>query len=560
MIRNRKRLGDLLIEAGLITTEQLEKALYTQKKTGERLGRTLVTLNYITEEKILELLEVQLGVPRIDLTTIPVNRDLAALIPASLAERHIIVPIRKEGGRLTIAMADPTNFIAIDDVRIASGMEVDSVIATESSIMRTIGQTYGVRDLVEKAVNKLRADEQSGVGLTEIQIADDAPIISIINSLITQAVKERASDIHIEPQDASVRVRYRIDGALREAISFPKHTHAALTSRVKIMSDMDIAEKRIPQDGRIKIMDQGHEIDLRVSSLPTIRGEKIVMRILDKRAVLLDMSKLGFSPANLEMYKDRCNQSYGMILVTGPTGSGKTTTLYSTLSAINSPEKNVITVEEPVEYRLEGINQVQVNQKAGMTFANGLRSILRQDPDIIMVGEIRDMETADIAVRAALTGHLVFSTLHTNDACGAITRLTDMGVEPFLVVSSVLGVVAQRLVRRICPKCKEAYTPEHDSPERIFVGISPEEPVTFYRGAGCHDCAHTGYRGRMAIHEVIAVTPELRVLINRRASGDELAAVARSQGMTSMRQDGIDKAYQGLTTVAEVMKVAYSDE
>ena len=557
MIKGRKRLGDLLIEAGLISAEQLEKALSVQKKTGERLGRVLINLGYVTEESMIEVLEFQLGVPHVDLHAVTVPREIAAAIPGSLAERYSVIPIKKEGKKITLAMVDPTNFFAIDDVRLASGMEVEPVIAAEREVLRAIQQSYGASEVMEKAVSKLNKAEDMLAG-PEAQATEDAPVISIVNSLISQAIKERASDIHIEPRDKDVRVRFRVDGVLREVATFPRYTHAAIISRVKIISEMDIAEKRLPQDGRVKVKEAGREIDIRVSTLPTILGEKAVMRILDKKAVILDIQRLGFSTANLNKYVQLYSQSYGMILVTGPTGSGKTTTLYSTLADINAPGQNIITVEDPVEYRLDGINQVQVNHKAGLTFANGLRSILRQDPNIVMVGEVRDAETADIAIRAALTGHLVLSTLHTNDAPGALTRLIDMGIEPFLAASSVLGVVAQRLVRVICPECKKAYTPPPESPERLFLGISTEDAITLYRGIGCPTCNHTGYRGRLAIHEVMPVSSQVREAINKRSSSDEIAQIAREEGMLTMRQDGLQKALNGFTTVEEVMRVAYS--
>jgi type IV pilus assembly protein PilB len=556
MLNNRKRLGDLLIEARLITKEQLDKALTVQKKTGERLGKVLINLGYITENNIIEVLEFQLGVPHVELAGMVITREIVATIPVALAERYQIIPLKKEGRRLTLAMVDPTNFFAIDDARMASGCEVEPVIAAEREIMRAISQYYGVNDLVEKAVNQLKPEE--AVAMSQVQTADDAPIIGIVNSLFSQAVRERASDIHLEPQEKTLRVRFRIDGVLREVASFTRDIQAAIVSRIKITGGMDISERRLPQDGRIKITEAGRDIDIRVSTLPTILGEKVVMRILDKQTVILDVGKLGFSAYNLQIFRRLYTQSYGMILVTGPTGSGKTTTLYSTLGEINTISKNTITVEDPVEYRLDGINQVQVNPKAGLTFALGLRSILRQDPNIVMVGEIRDTETADIAIRAALTGHLVLSTLHTNDAPGAITRLIDMGIEPFLAASSILGVLAQRLVRCICQECKTSYTPVRDSLERLFLGIAPEQPLTLHQGTGCTACGFTGYKGRMGIHEVMPVTPAIRELITKRASADEIAIEARKQGMLSMRQDGISKALAGHTTVEEVMRVAYA--
>ncbi|MCE5285378.1 MAG: Flp pilus assembly complex ATPase component TadA [Pelosinus sp.] len=556
MVKGRKRLGDLLIEAGILTQEKLDKALGIQKKTGERLGKILLNLGYVSENDMIEALELQLGIPHVVLADMTIDKSAAASIPVAIAERYQAIPIKKDGKRLTVAMVDPTNFYAIDDIRMVSGCEVDPVIATERDVMRSISRTYGVSDLVEKAVNKLRPEDAQANA--EVQTVEDAPIIAIVNSIFSQAIRERASDIHIEPQDKNLRVRFRIDGVLKEMSVFTRDLYAAMISRIKIMANMDIAERRVPQDGRIKIKEDGREIDIRVSTLPTIIGEKVVMRILDKKAVILDINRLGFSSSNISIYKNLYIQSFGMILVTGPTGSGKSTTLYSTLGEVNTPEKNIITVEDPVEYRMEGINQVQVNHKAGLDFASALRSILRQDPNIVMLGEIRDGETADIAIRAALTGHLVLSTLHTNDAPGAITRLIDMGVESFLVASAVLGILAQRLVRVICPECKETYVPEPDSIERTFLGVKPDERIVLYRGKGCSNCNHSGYRGRMSIHEVMPINTEIRELTNRRASTDEIRAAAVKIGMTSLQADGINKALQGFTTIREVMRVAYT--
>lgn len=546
-----KGLGDLLVEVGVVTVKQLGRALAIQEHTGERIGKILIHLGYMTEESMLEVLEFQLGVARIKLSNVTIKPEIAASIPVSLAERYQVIPVEKNDKKLKLAMVDPTNFYAIDDVRILTGCEVEALIASEQDIMQAINRSYGVKEIVEKAVNQIKFE-----AVTAVQTADDAPVISIVNSLISQAVKDKASDIHIEPLDEILRVRFRIDGTLRQVVTFPKGVHAAILSRVKIMSEMDIAEKRFPQDGRIKSCEQGRDIDIRVATLPTIFGEKVVMRILDKQAVFFDINGLGLSKQNLLTYKRLYSRPYGMILVTGPTGSGKTTTLYSTLAAINSLDKNIITIEEPVEYSLEGINQVQINHKAGLGFANGLRSILRQDPDIIMVGEIRDQETADIAIRAALTGHLVFSTLHTNDAAGAITRLIDMGIEPFLVASSVLGVVAQRLVRTICPQCKQQYSPAADSTEGILFGAGD---ISLYRGTGCPLCGNTGYKGRMAVHEIMTMSSALRDAIHQRVSSDDLKTIAINEGMNTMYQDGIKKALAGLTTVYEVMHAAYAE-
>lgn len=556
MVQHYKGLGDLLIEAGHVTRTQLERAISIQNNNGGHISKILISLGYVTENEIIRVLESQFGTKRVELSHVSISKELASIVPVALIERYQIIPIKKEDGKLTIAMVDPTNFYAIDDVRAITGFEVEPVVATEQDIMRVISNLNDIENLVEKAVNKLKIEEIS-LG-EQVQTADDAPIISIVSSIFAQAVQKRASDIHIEPMEKELRVRFRIDGLLREVVTFTRDIHAAIVSRIKIMGNMDIAEKRLPQDGRINISAQGRKIDVRVSTLPTILGEKVVMRILDKAAIILDMNKLGFSERNLACYRRLYSQAYGMILVTGPTGSGKTTTLYSTLSAINTVGKNTITVEDPVEYLLETTNQVQVNSKAGLTFSSGLRAILRQDPNIIMVGEIRDGETADIAVRAALTGHLVLSTLHTNDAAGAITRLIDMGIEPFLVASSVLGVIAQRLVRMICPECKRVYNPASDSTERLFLGIMPEEPVSLYKGIGCANCGFTGYLGRMGIHEVMPVSSRIRDLVSKHTPTDIISAAAAREGMLSMREDGIQKALQGFTSIQEVMRVAYN--
>ena len=553
----KKRLGDLLIDADVISQEQLDKALTVQKTTKERLGKALISLGYVTEKSLIKALEIQLGVPHVVLTGLNINPEVIALVPQAIAERYSILPIDKNGKKLTIAMVDPTNFYAIDDVRTISGLDIVPAIATEKDILRAINEFYGVQALVNKASSIIKPEDVASI--SEVQTANDAPVISIVNTIISQAIKERASDIHIEPTDTALRVRYRIDGALREFFSFPYKTHALLVSRIKIMSDLDIAERRIPQDGRIKYVENNKDYDLRVSTLPTVIGEKIVMRILDRSSVIVDIKSLGFSEYNLNRYSKLYNQAYGMILVTGPTGSGKTTTLYSTLTGLNKSTENIITVEDPVEYRLDGINQVQINPKAGLTFAAGLRSILRQDPNIVMLGEIRDGETADIAIRAALTGHLVLNTLHTNDSAGAISRLVDMGVAPFLVSSSVLGIIAQRLVRVICSECKESYQLEKDSLEYEFMENMCDGDTVLYRGRGCPSCGGTGYKGRLAIHEVLPISKNIRELITNHASVDLIKNAAFSEGMISMRQDGIQKVLEGKTTVKEVMKVAYAD-
>lgn len=558
MVVRKRRLGEILIDSGAINQKQLEHALNEQKSSGKRLGETLVTLGYLTEKQILSTLEQQLGIKYVNLSEEKIEREAIAAVPLFLAERYNVVPVRKEDTRLYLAMSDPTNFYAIDDVRMVSGLEVWPLLAEAKDISLAINNNYGVQGRVESAVSKLKEDDAGKTSVQDVEDKiDNAPIISIVNSLIQQAVRDRASDIHIEPQEDNLRVRFRVDGVMREIISFPKNTHAPILSRIKIMGDMDIAEKRLPQDGRINIQEKGRQIDIRVSTLPTILGEKVVMRILDKSAMTIALDELGFSDKNFELYKDMITKSYGCVLVTGPTGSGKSTTLYSTLMHVNAPTKNIITVEDPVEYRIGGVNQVAVNNKAGLTFASGLRTILRQDPNIIMVGEVRDKETAEITINAALTGHLVFSTLHTNDSAGAITRLLDMGVEPFLVVSSVRGVIAQRLVRLICPHCKMEYTPEPYSDERLYIGIGRDEPVKLWKGEGCSRCNFTGYTGRMAIHEVLPIHEEMKAMIMNHVADNLVFEAGRKYGTTSMKEDGIEKVMQGKTTVSELLRVAY---
>lgn len=564
----RKRLGELLVEANFITEEQLEKALAQQRRTGERLGKVLVREGFVKEQDIINVLEFQLGISQVHLSPGSCNRDLAKILPETLARRYQAVPLRLEGNRLVVAMADPLNVMAIDDLRLATGYEIVPAIATEAEINRALDECYGGQ--AQQVLEEAAAGEAEAGRVVQAEVYDldrqatpagpEAPAVRLVNSLLQQALRERASDIHIEPQADEIRVRYRVDGALRPVTTIPKGYHASLVSRIKIMGAMDIAEKRLPQDGRVQIRVGGREIDLRVSTMPTIFGEKVVIRLLDKGAMFLSLDELGFLPQTLERYRQLIRRSYGMILVTGPTGSGKTTTLYATLREINTPEKNIITIEDPVEYVLEGINQIRVNPKAGLTFASGLRSILRQDPDVIMVGEIRDRETADIAIRSANTGHLVFSTMHTNDAAGAVTRLIDMGVEPFLVASSVIGVVAQRLVRTLCRQCCRPYAVPARAEERLFLAEPPDTPLTLYQPGGCPACGGTGYFGRMAIQEVMPVTTGIRSLILAKASGEEIARQAVAEGMVPLWQDGLAKVRQGLTTLEEVRRVAYAGD
>ncbi|MBM7557958.1 type II secretion system ATPase GspE [Halanaerobacter jeridensis] len=555
----KKRLGDILVEAGFITEDQLNQALKKQRTTDSRLGEVLKNMGLINEEDVVEALEFQLGIPQVDLSDIIVDPKIAKEISQSMAEKHKAIPIEKEDNTLTVAMADPLDVMAIDDIRLKTGYEIDPVIALESELNRALKQHFGNEDLVNEFVSDMDEGELETVSEEEVEelkkMVDEAPVVKLANNIIRDGVETTASDIHIEPMESEVRVRYRIDGILHTEMNIPKDIHAALVSRMKIMADLDIAERRVPQDGRIQIIVNSKKIDLRVSTLPTVRGEKIVLRILDKSNLMLDLDQLGFSPQHKTMFRRMIDQPHGMILITGPTGSGKTTTLYSALSTLDNSDENLITVEDPVEYRLEGINQVQTNPKAGLTFATGLRSILRQDPDTIMVGEIRDKETAEMAVHSALTGHLVFSTLHTNHAAGALTRLIDMGVEPFLVASSVSGVMAQRLVRTICPNCKVKESDPLVDPElEDYLGIG-EDSIELYKGVGCRKCNETGYKGRTAIHEILEMIPKIKELVVSGASAEQIEEAAKEDEMDTLETSSLRKVGKGLTTIEEAKRV-----
>ncbi len=555
------QLGELLLGRGLITDDQLEMARHQVSQKGGSLGRTVIEMGFVSEAGLVSILAEQLGLDFVDLTEVHVDASAIAVVPEMTARRHNCIPVRfEEGNRLVLAMADPANVVALDDIRAMTKRDVRTVVATKADVVAAINRHYrldsAAESLAEEAAEAAGADQPS---LDEMgsDAAEDAPIIKLVNLLITQAVNDRASDIHIEPGERNLRVRYRIDGVLHEVMSPPKSVQNGITSRLKIMADINIAERRIPQDGRIGLKVSNKAIDIRVATLPTVYGEKIVMRLLDKSSVLLELQDLGFQPENFRRYQESYKKPYGMILVTGPTGSGKSTTLYATLNILNQPHVNVITVEDPVEYRLPGINQVQVNPKAGLTFASALRSILRSDPDIVLIGEIRDRETAQIAVEAALTGHLVLSTLHTNDSASAMTRLTEMGIEPFLVSSALDSVLAQRLARKLCERCKEPYLPTE---EELLNARFPYDPDTeelpkLYRAVGCTSCGKTGYKGRMAVHEVMSVTEEIERATVERASADEISKIAASQGMAFLRDDGMEKVRQGLTSIEEVMRV-----
>lgn len=551
-------LGTLLIDEGLVTPEILETGMALQESTGRPLGRVLVEEGLVEESDLVRALAKHIGIEFVDLNAVTVDPAAASLIPESLARRYAAVPIAFENDALIVAMADPANVLAIDDIRALTGRDVLPRVATRSDVERAIGGVAGLEDSVSDLADFAGEDDIEAQDLASVQAAtEDAPVVKLVNMLISKAAADRASDIHIEPTERDLRVRYRIDGVLHEVMRTPRSIMNAVVSRLKIMADIDIAERRRPQDGRISLKVGTRSIDLRVSSLPTIYGEKVVMRILDTSQALLQLQDLGFLPDTHSRYEESFTKPYGTILVTGPTGSGKSTTLYATLNVLNKPEVNIVTVEDPVEYRLNGISQVQVNRKAGLNFASALRSFLRQDPDIMLVGEIRDKETATIAIESALTGHLVLSTLHTNDAPSAVTRLTEMGVEPFLVGSAIDAVLGQRLARRLCKQCKETYEPTGEALRDVgwpFEELGEELPE-LYRAKGCAACSGTGYRGRLAIHELMHVTEDIERLTVERASTDELAKVAIAQGMRPLRQDGLIKVSQGQTSIEEILRV-----
>lgn len=555
----RKRLGDLLVESGLLTEEKLKEALRLQKTSGKKLGEVLTDEGIISEGQIIEVLEFQLGIPHMDLEKHYIDPEIPRLINENLARRYLLIPVKKEKNRLIVAMTDPLNIFALDDVKIATGFDVEAAISTRQNILNAIDEYYGKQN-AERAIE----DFKKQYDVQDISDFDDellheinnAPVVRLVNSIIKQAVKSSASDIHIEPFEDTLRVRFRIDGDLQEIMNPSKTTHSAIVTRIKIMGKMNIAEKRLPQDGRIEIVVDDKDIDLRISALPTVYGEKIVIRLLDRSNFLMARTDLGFTKENEKLFESIIRNPNGIILVTGPTGSGKTTTLYTILRELNQINKNIITVEDPVEYRLPGVNQVPVNIKAGLNFANALRSILRQDPDTIMIGEIRDTETAQIAVRAAITGHLVLSTMHTNDTASTVARFTNMGIEPYMVSSAIIGVVAQRLIRKICISCKEKYIPSESEKSLLNIG----DDVLLYRGKGCSYCNDTGYKGRTAIHEIMPIVKELRMMIDNRESADVIREVARKNGTVSLYDNCRELVLNGITTIDEMLKVTYTLE
>ena len=567
-----KKLGDLLVESGLITKEQLQEALEVQKQDNERLGTILVKLGYLTEEEITSFLSKQYGIPAVNLEHFEISEDVIKRIPSDIARKYMLIPITRTGSTLTVAMADPTNIYALDDIKFLTGLNVEPVVASELSIKKAIDKYYGSETQIElrKVVEDLEGDfgDEADLEVVEdeeeidldslVASVEEAPVVKFVNMMLIDAVKKGASDIHVEPYEKYYRVRFRIDGILHEVMKPPLNMKDAITSRIKIMSKLDIAEKRLPQDGRIKLKmkleGKKKELDFRVSVLPTLFGEKIVMRILDPEKLMLDMTKLGFEQESLDKFESAIAKPYGMVLVTGPTGSGKTNTLYSAISQLNKPETNIMTAEDPVEFNLPGINQVNVRDEIGLTFAAALRSFLRQDPNIILVGEIRDFETAEIAIKAALTGHLVLSTLHTNDAPSTISRLMNMGIEPFLVATSVNLICAQRLVRRVCKNCKE----EVKVPKKTLLDIGFKEEelkgLKIYKGKGCDVCNGTGYKGRVGLYEVMEVSDTIKDLILSGATALDLREQAIKEGMITLRRSGLIKIRDGVTSIEEVLR------
>jgi type IV pilus assembly protein PilB len=552
------QLAEILLADGLVNEGQLNAAFDEHQRVGRSLGRVLVEQGILSESQLVAALAQQIGLPFVDLEEFSVDGSATGRVSGTVCRRHTALPIGyDDDGKLLVAMADPGNVFALDDMRSLSGSDVRPVVATRNDVLAAIDRYYRADADLDDITNAMDLGTEDDEDLSKVkEIVEDAPIVKFVNLLITQAIQDRASDIHLEPTERDLRVRYRIDGVLHEVMRSPKAIQSGVISRLKIMADINIAERRIPQDGRLSVAAHGKKVDLRVATLPTVWGEKVVMRILDNSTASLDLSDLGFGEDNYRRFSKSFTKPYGMILVTGPTGSGKSTTLYATLNIVSKPEVNVITVEDPVEYRLAGINQVQVNQKAGLTFAAALRSILRSDPDVVLIGEIRDHETAQIAVEAALTGHLVLATLHTNDAPSAVTRLTEMGIEPFLVGSALDCVLAQRLTRRLCDRCKEAYTPTPADLEAFGYPWTPGEPLpTLYRPAGCSNCSKTGYKGRIALHEIMEVGEQIERLTVQRASAAAIGEVARAEGMLTLRADGMSKVAQGVTSIEEVLRV-----
>jgi type IV pilus assembly protein PilB len=556
------KLGEVLVSEGKITPEQLEEALTIQREGGGDLGRVMISLGHVSKADLAAALAKRLRLEYVEITENDVDRQAASLVDRRVLRKHGALPLRVEDGRLVVAMSDPTNFYALEDLAMLSGHPIKPVVALEDEIRRVFDKAFAigqeVSDILEEAADDSFVEESTEVELGVDAGPDEAPIVKVVGAILQRAVGEGASDIHVEPRANELTVRLRVDGVLREVMSVPSKLQGGVIARFKILANLDIAERRVPQDGRFSVRSGGQKIDLRAATLPTVFGEKVVLRLLDTSSVEADLTKLGFARRDLDRFEEVYRRPYGTVLVTGPTGSGKSTTLYATLTELNTPEKNIITVEDPVEYRMRGINQIQVNPKAGLTFASGLRSILRADPDIIMIGEIRDFETAKISVEAALTGHLVLATLHTNDAPAAVTRLTDMGVEPFLTASAVDCVIAQRLARRLCEKCKAPVEIERELLEVMgfpFKQLPEGEEPSFHKTVGCDRCGGTGYRGRVGIYELMVVDERIKEMVLHRASAGEIGRVAEQEGsMVRLREDGLLKAAKGMTTLEEVLR------
>jgi type IV pilus assembly protein PilB len=561
-------IGEICVARGWVTNEQVRHAAEIQRQSNARLGRILVEMGALTEQQLSQALAEQWGLRYVDLAQTTLDPEIARLIPSYLARRHAVVAIGREGSRLVVAMSDPSNVVAIDDIRLLTGLEVEVAISNGPEIDAAQSLVYaGGGDFDEMLTRTgIEAEVTDGERPDETNLenlrsaVEEAPIIRAVNQILTQAIQSGASDIHIEPHRTEVKVRLRIDGVLQDVMAPPKSVQAPLISRIKILADMDIAERRLPQDGHIHVRAEGKEYDLRVSSLPTVLGEKVVLRLLDQSTTKVALHDIGFTSRLLTMWESIITKPYGFILVTGPTGSGKTTTLYTSLTRINTPERNIVSVENPVEYQIARVNQVQVNPKVGLTFANGLRTILRQDPDVVLIGEIRDRETAEIAVQASMTGHLVLSTVHTNDAPSAVVRLRDMGIEPFLITSSLIGVLAQRLVRVICAKCREAYTPPLDALKRLGVDLEHAEDVHLFRGRGCEACRKSGYKGRIGVFELMVMNDRLRSLAVSGAPTEQLRDAAIEDGMRTLKQDAIQKVLEGVTTFEEMLRVVFVSE
>jgi len=574
MVKSQLKLGEILLREGILTESQLQKAVQTQKSEGGRIGEVLVRLKLAEEKDIALALGKQLGIPYASLARGLLqpqpDQGLEQLVPENFSRRYNVLPLSKNFNSLTVALSDPLDLIVMDNLRRMTGCEINPIVATHSDILAALDAFYGKRDFLGEAIESSYNEETTGESIEVkqreeegslsldqiVQEAEDVPVVKLVDLVIKQAIEDRASDIHIEPFENRISIRYRIDGILYEISPPSHHLLLPLVSRIKILSRLDIAEKRLPQDGGFIVRMKDRVIDMRVSIVPTVYGEKVVIRILDKTAIPLDLNQLGFDPQDLDRFRTSIQSPYGLIFLTGPTGSGKTTTLYAALNEIKSPDKNILTIEDPVEYHLDGVNQVQARPSIGLTFANGLRAFLRQDPDVIMVGEVRDLETAQICVRASLTGHLVLSTLHTNDSTGAIGRLMDIGVEPFLLISSLKLVAAQRLVRRLCVHCREPYEP---SPQLISQ-LNLEEGQVIYAAKGCEKCNHTGYRGRIALYEVLLLTDALRAATQQRLPLNEIKNIARQAGMKTLFENGVRKVKEGVTTVEETMRITLEND